>query len=226
MWRKSKLHINLVDSEIVRDGFLFFDSITNQFDLRNESIGGEQFSKRISVPILQFMKVHKGHPLKVLSAGMNHVNVYPANPDTRRMPAEVYKDKLDYDCTTLILFPYDIVAPLQSPKYSIETIPDGFLSKDGKISNGSLYYCPHGIEVDGRAGTFSRITPSQVSAHLWYWLTRMHEISTFNEERQEFISEGTLSAPMNTTSRDKFHTLVKRLEGRYKTRLDFVRPDF
>jgi len=171
---------------------------------------------------MYIFKVHRNHPMGIFSASINHINIYPANENKKRcprMPAEVYKDKKDYDLFTLMLVPFE--NPEIGEHWKKFEIKEAFvLEREGVVRNISLIYLEHGVNIHQQDSLkISEVMPSQVISHIFYWLKDNKEI-TSHEKTFETKLEGKISIPIGEV-RNLTAKLSDILEKRYSTRLMF-----
>lgn len=71
MWKKDKRSIKEIDSQIIDRDFIIVDGTTLSYSLCFEKYTG--LKGEVFLPILHMFRVRKNHPLKIFSAGSNHI---------------------------------------------------------------------------------------------------------------------------------------------------------
>ena len=128
MWTKTKIHINPVDSKIVTRDFIVAEMTEGSYIFLHKD--NNPFNKDLWASTLHLFKVHKKHPLRIFSSNTNHTDIYPANERRKkyqRIPAEVFRDRMDYDMATFMIVPYE--NPDSGKYWKKFLIEDGFVSK-------------------------------------------------------------------------------------------------
>src|SRR3989344_4324595 len=163
MWIRQKVNVHSVDSQIVRGGFLVFSGV-KYFGFSNVKLGESK------VPILQFMKIHKKHPILVNSSAVGNVYVHPVGK--KRVPYKLVEDPEVYDCASFILIPGTVKMPaVETGRANLEVLADSFVAEKEKESV-SFSYIPQGIGIEGTNNiSFATIMPSQVISHLYSWIS-------------------------------------------------------
>ena len=203
MWVKRRTNLEPVDSKIVTRDFIVAEGSTISYNFLGEK--NNPFNRSIRVPIFYMFKVHKNHPLKVFSSSTNYIYIYPAKESKKskpRMPAEVYRDKMDYDLATFLFLPFDInLGKSHWKKFSIEEgffpeIKDSikeysdnlrenkWLPEFASLSKkASLLYAKHGpsIHCQDSFHRVSEVMPSQLINHFFSWLREGKEIQTHDK---------------------------------------------
>ena len=215
MWKKVGTHFDPVDSKIVdRDYIVATGSQTvgPKFVSREKhSFQGDFF-----IPIFYLFKIHKNHPLKIFSPSVNHNYIYPAKKD-KRMPSEVYEDRMAYDLSTFVLYPFDVASPGRWKKFNIE---NGFVAENGERRDANLLYLEHGMSLhDQDSLTVSEVMPSHVVNHFYSWLYEGQTI-TSHEKTFDKRLEGKIEIPIER-NRELTAEVCRTLEDRYNTRLSF-----
>lgn len=219
MWVKSTRHPELVDSTIVKDGFVMVQSSFNSFSFLSGDSPLNPFKESMYVPALHFLKVHRGHPLRAFSAKTGHLHLAPLNDE--RMPGRIYADKMAYDSTGFMVVPFDVTS-LDREGTQVTKLENCFRAIDGSKSDASLVYMPRESHPTASPGVraFSFIPPSQVESHFYHWLTERHEISSYPRPVGAFVERGIISIPYEV-AREIDKTVMKTLETRYGSRLGF-----
>jgi hypothetical protein len=213
------------DSKIVRSDFIITEGNAISFSFLDKEEKGNIFGRDIYAPLLQIMKVHRNHPVKITSSSMSFPIIYPISGINQskknfRMPAEIYKDRMDYDVCSFMQIPYE---PAEiSEKWKKYTVLDGFTFEDNTKKNSYLLYLEHGLDIDpNHTYIVSEVMPSQVLQHLWQWFCRIEEITSHENTFSKKL-EGKI-----IISRDEKFKLMGQikptLENRFKTHLDFQR---
>ena len=221
-WIKRKIDLSVVDSKIIKDDFIVAEGSTLAYSFLSKDEKENPFKRSLWAPIFYIFKVHKNHPMRVLSDN-GHLHVWPlsdinSSKKNYRFPMEIYKDKLNYDLTTFMMVPYNIT----NSRWKEYEIPNGFVSVDGKKSNASLLYanCNAGLHPQDEL-IISQVMPSQVRGHLNHWMYEGRNIisheKTFNQKL-----EGKVEVP-SEIRKNLFSEITKTLEERYKTKLTFRR---
>jgi len=220
MWIKNN-SLYPSDSKIVTRDFIIAEGSSSGF---YGFLGKDKnpFKRRLFAPTMYIFKVHRNHPMRVFSASINHINIYPANEHKKRhprTPPEVYRDKMDYDLFTLVLVPYE--NPDTGDHWKKIEIKRAFVPEKGRpIRDISLIYLRHGINIHSQNSLkISEVMPSQVINHVFYWLKDNKKI-TSHDKTFETKLEGRISIPMEK-ARDLTAKLSDILEKRYSTRLIF-----
>ena len=221
MWIKGN-SLNPSDSKIVTRDFIIGEGSSNSLHTFLD-MDENPFGRSLYVPIMYIFKVHRNHPMRIFSASIDHINIYPANEHKKRhsrMPAEVYNNKMDYDLFTLMLVPFDNpdIGDYWRKKFEIKKafVPE----KEGPIRDISLSYLEQGANMHSQDSLkISEVMPSQVINHVFYWLKGNKEIIS-HEKTFETKLEGRIDIPT-----EKVRTLTAQLssilEKRYSTRLMF-----
>jgi hypothetical protein len=235
MWKKEKSNLDFVDSKIIKRDFIVAEGSTLSYTF----LDGEKnpFERDIYSPIFYLFKVHRNHPIRIFHSGIGYSNVWPANENKKslknfRMPAEVVKDKMNYDLTTFMLVPFDINFEGNIQAWKKFLINDGFVSEeDSPIidemrktkQDVSLLYCPHGVSIHSQDyfHRLSEVMPSQVIKHFFSWLTEEKEITSHKQTFDKKLEGKVLVAP--EIAREVTANIFKILEERYSTRLLFDR---
>jgi len=220
MWRKRKVHLNPIDVEIVRDGFLICEGSTLKYTLSHEG-DKNPFKRGLFVPVLYLFKVHRNHPMKVQISELGRAYLYPDKDFKRshpkRMPAEVYKDRMDWDITTFLMVPFtNGEFGTGWKKYEI---PGGFTSDLGVTRDSTFLYARGGDIHSQDSLTVLRVMPSQVVAYLNDWMYDGREIISHNKTFDQKL-EGRVSVP-NQIRGEILPKIAETLERKYKTRLLF-----
>jgi len=120
-------------------------------------------------------KVHKNHPLKITHSSINHVHIYPTSEDRvkrPRMPAEVFRDKMDHDLAAFMMLPFNMDIEKEKTLWEkIAVIEDGFIPHEGSNQEkqpASIIYLPHGLNLKEGIYKVSEVMPSFVGHHLFY----------------------------------------------------------
>jgi len=220
MWIKDNLTGNLSDSKIVTRDFIICEGFNTIYDFLTKD--KNPFGRSLHAPIMYIFKVHRNHPMGIFSAGTNHIYIYPANENKKRhprMPAEVYKDKIDYDLFTLMLVPFE--NPDMGDYWKKFEIEKVFIpEKEGHIRNVSLIYLEHGVDIHSQdVLKISEVMPSQVIEHVFHWLRDTKKITSHKKTFGTEL-EGRINIPI-----EKVRNLTAKLSGilekRYSTRLMF-----
>jgi len=220
MWRKTETYRDSIDSKIVTRDFIIAEGFNKSFTFLNKV--KNPFKRSLYIPIMYIFKVHRNHPMQIFCAGTNHIDIYPANEYKKnfsRMPAEVYKDKMDYDLFTLMLLPFE--NPTIGEPWKKSEIKEAFVSeKEGPIRDISLIYLKHGISMHSQDPLkISEVMPSQVINHVFHWLKDNKQITSHDRTFKTKL-EGRISIPIEKV-RDLTAQLSSILEKRYNTRLMF-----
>jgi hypothetical protein len=220
MWIKNN-SLNPSDSKIVTRDFIIGEGSNSGFC---GFLGKDKnpFKRRLDAPTMYIFKIHKNHPMRIFSASINHINIYPANEHKKRhsrMPAEVYKDKMDYDLFTLMLVPFenpDIRECWKKIEIKRAFVPE----KKGPIRDISLIYLKQGTNIHSQNSLkISEVMSSQVINHVFYWLKDNKRI-TSHDKTFETKLEGRINIPIEK-ARDLTAQLSNILEKRYSTKLMF-----
>jgi len=240
-WVKRKGDLDLVDSKIVTRDFIVAEGKRRYSSWK----GKHSIEKALSVPVFYLFKVHRNHPLRIASSSNNHFYVWPVNEDRRgkkdfRFPAEIIRDKMDYDLTTFMLVPSPQV---QSKKIISFPIEDGFFQDRSEsiseyeknlrfnpnlidyASQGqdmSLVYIRHGAEMGAESPIFRppvEITPPSIANHFFSWLRESKEVFSYDKNFKQIL-EGNVKVPIER-ARELTADVINLLEERYNTRLMF-----
>lgn len=221
MWRKTKIHIDPVDSKTVTRDFIIGEgsSIGLHAFLDKDK---NPFGRSLYVPIMYIFKVHRNHPMRIFSTSTNHIDIYPANEHKKRrprMPGEVYRDKMDYDLFTLMLVPFE--NPDIGDYWKKFEIKGAFVpEKEGSIRDISLIYLEQGANIHSQDSLkVSEVIPSQIINHVFYWLKDNKKITSHDKTFKTKL-EGRISIPIEKAL-DLTAQLSNILEKRYSTRLIF-----
>ncbi len=231
MWANKKGNFYLVDSKIVREGFIVAEA--NPFNYGFLHKENTPFEKDINSPVFHIFKVHKNHPMRVLSANSNHIDIWPANEEKKseknpRTTFDVVEDKMDYDLTTFFLLPFEIT---ENPKnLDTRVIEDSFIPEGDDSSLPyeiksikqpvSLFYSPTGVPPIFSQNILKRVSevmPSQVVNHFYHWLNNCHDIHS-HDQRVGRELEGRIRVPVKNASK-LIWEFANILEDRYNTRL-------
>jgi len=222
MWRKTKTHFDLVDSKIVTRDFIIGEGFSSSPDTFLD-MDENPFGRSLYVPIMYIFKVHRNHPMRIFSTSTNHTDIYPTSEHKKRhprMPAEVYRDKMDYDLFTLMLVPFENpdIGDYWRKKFKIK---EAFVPEmEGPIRDISLIYLEHGINIHSQDSLkVSEVMPSQVIDHVFYWLKDNKRITSHDKTFKTKL-EGRISIPIEKAL-DLTAQLSNILEKRYSTRLMF-----
>jgi len=220
MWIKKKIHSGFVDSKIVTKDFIIGEGSNSLYGFLDKD--KNPFERDLYAPIMYIFKVHRNHPMRIFRTSISHINIYPADEHKKkypRMPAEVYKDKMDYDLFTLMLVPFE--NPDIGDYWKKFEIKKAFVpEKKGPIRDTSLIYLEHGTNIQSQDYLkISEVMPSQVIDHVFHWLKDNKEI-TSHEKTFETELEGRINIPIKDV-RDLTAQLSNILEKRYNTRLMF-----
>ncbi len=220
MWIRDKLTKDISDSKIVKRDFIIAEGLGRFYSFLDKD--KNPFGRNLHAPIMYIFKVHRNHPMRIFSASINHINIYPANEHKKRpprMPAEVYRDKMDYDLFTLMLVPFenpDIGEHWKKFEIKKTFVPE----KEGPIRDISLIYLEHGINIHSQDSLkISEVMPSQVIDHVFYWLRNPKKIIS-HDKTFETKLEGRINIPIKE-ARNLTKQLSDILEKRYSTRLTF-----
>ena len=177
------------------------------------------FGRSVFLPTLYVFKVHKNHPLRIMTAGKHFSHIYPLSDfgKTKRMPAKVCEDKMAYDLSALFLLPY--VTNTDNSAWKSETLKDGFTSVDGKKFDASLLYLTEqGFSMHScDTVKVSHVMPSQVYYHIMDWMEGGHHIYSHEKTFDQKL-EGRISVSMEDICRvSSFVTW--ELQNKYKSKL-------
>lgn len=218
MWKRHKVHVGHVDVEILRDGFLICEGSTLKYAFLQEE---NPFKRSLFIPTLYLFKVHRNHPLRVQSSGWGHIYLYPdkdfKKSHPRRMPAEVYEDKMDWDITTFLMVPF--TEGDFGTVWNKHEIPGGFTSDSGITRDSTLLYVNEGGIHPQDSLTALRVMPSQVVAYLNGWMYEGRKIISHDKTFDQKL-EGRISIP-DQIIREVLPKIAEVLEENYKTRLTF-----
>jgi len=224
VWTRRKGDLELVDSKIVKEGFIIArgGQTVGPYFLEKDK---NPFKRDFYIPVFYLFKVHRNHPLRILSSEINYVDIYPKNHGKIngkfRMPAEVYRDKMDYDLTTFLLSPFDVD---ESEISSWEKYPlkESFISIDSERRDGCLLYLEHGLSIHSQDHLLaSEVLSSQIMLHFFDWMYR-GDIIISHDQTFDRKLEGRIEVPVDT-AREVTAEVSRILETRYKTRLLFDR---
>ena len=220
MWKRSRMHINPIDLKIVTRDFIVAEGINSGYTFLHKD--NNPLGRDLWVPVFYTFKVHRNHPMNIFNPNTNYTNIYPANElkkKIQRMPAEVFKDKMDYDMTTFMIIPYE--NPEIGNPWEKFNILDGFSRTDNTTKDISLLYLPHGTSIHGSDSIhrLSEVMPSQLLKHFFYWLTDSHKITSHNRTSEQQL-EGKVEIPLER-ARNLMAEVINLLEKRYDTRLTF-----
>ncbi|MFH1586039.1 MAG: hypothetical protein ABIB79_04685 [archaeon] len=231
MWVKRKGDFGLIDSKIVTRDFIVAEGSTSSFSFLWEN--QNPFGRSVTVPIIYILKIHRNHPLTILSAGTSHVYLYPTKElrsNKLRMPAEVYRNKMDHDLTAFMLVPFDVQFEEHIGGWEKSPIHKTFIQNErssppGEIMSSQqdsyLLYCEHGINIgsNDHIGKISEVMPSQVLDHFFCWLKESKKIESHEKTFKRKV-EGNIEIPLDNV-RNLTFDIATKLEKRYKTRLMF-----
>jgi hypothetical protein len=149
----------ICDVELVNKGFIFGEGFTRDYRFLEKSYLDNPFGEDVCVPIMHFLKVHMGHPIRITSLGDDSL-VYPEEELRKKNPRselEIYEDKDAYDLATFMVVPYNV------SESNREQLPI--------YEGSSLLYLEHGSSMEPEdLRTVSHIMPSQVLPHFQRWL--------------------------------------------------------
>jgi len=218
MWIKNKSLLEpLADSKIVNRDYIV--AIGTQ-TVGPEFIEKEKnpFQRNFFMPVFYLWKVHRNHPLKIFSPGLNYSHIYPVN-GKNRVPAEVHRDRMAHDLTAFVLHPF-AVEPDSSSNWEKFNIEKGFVAENGERRDANLLYLEHGWNIHNQDNLrVSEVMPSQVINHFFHWLYSGKEIHSHNKTFDQRL-EGKIEVPIGR-SRELTAKICGILEDRYKTRLSF-----
>ncbi len=220
MWIRDNLTGKISDSKIVTRDFIIAEGLNGSYTFLDKD--KNPFERDLYAPIMYIFKVHRNHPMRMSSTSTGHIDIYPANEHKKRLPripAEVYKDKMDYDLFTLMLVPFE--NPDIGDYWKKFEIKEAFVpEKEGLIRDISLIYLKHGTSIHSQDSLkISEVMPSQVIDHIFHWL-RDHKKITSHDKTFETRLEGRISIPIEKV-RNLTAQLSNILEKRYSTRLMF-----
>lgn len=217
MWTKD-IPIEPTERTIVNDGFIFVDGKTRSF---SSGIAEENpFKLNLCIPIIHFLKVHKEHPLEIVSSSPSFVGIYPIGEE-KRMPAEVFEDRNTWDITTFLLLPYQVNEE-KIKHWKVHNLDNSFFAKDNTADRiASVLYVPghlsiHSSDVLHRYGF---IPASQIQNQLFYWMVQGHRIFGFDKKHEEH-EVGRFEVPLNK-AREVTLSLANELERHYGEKILF-----
>jgi len=206
------------DIKIIHDDYVIADGISGA-SMGFADADKTPFGRSVSLPILYVFKVHKNHPLRVLTKGKYFSSIYPAREvrNYKRMPADVHKDRMDYDMAAFFLAPYN--ADTDGSAWKKEILKDGFISNEGKKSDASLLYLLEQGFSTHSCDTLkiSHVMPSQVYYHIMDWIEHGHFIISHEQTFHQKL-EGRMNVDYKTAI-DLAGKMTRGLEERYKSRL-------
>lgn len=221
MWIKNNLTRDLSDSKIVTRDFIIAEGsgsgLYNFLD-KNKN----PFGRSLYAPIMYIFKVHRNHPMRISSKNITYTYIYPTSERKKkhpRMPAEVHRNKMDYDLFTLMLVPFE--NPDIGNYWKKFEIKKAFVpEKEGPIRDISLIYLEQGANIHSQDSLkISEVMPSQIINHVFYWLKDNKRITSHDKTFKTKL-EGRISIPIEKTL-DLTAQLSNILEKRYSTRLMF-----
>jgi hypothetical protein len=227
MWKTDALHVRPFDETILSEGYLCVESYTSNFGPLNAK--DNPYGRDLFADMVQFLKVHPGHPIRVSSSSSSHLHVWPAGDD-KRMPAVVERDKLAYDVTTFILVPHSVDEsfPKESDLVTNFNLKDvvhnnrAHNSSNPAIGHGKLSYLAHEMGINGaHAFKYSFIPPSQVSNHLFHWLIGNHPVQSHRQTFDQILEGEMKISPAN--ARILLDEVLPVLTKRYGEDLEFKR---
>lgn len=214
---KPRISLEKADVKIIKDDYVIADGTSGA------AMGFAEktpFGRPVFLPIFYIFKVHKNYPLRVLTKGRSFAYIYPAKEHKHctRMPAEVYKDRMDYDLTAFFLAPYTVELDKESA-WKCETIKEGFTYQDGRKQDVTLLslletgFSTHSCD----SLKVSQVLPTQIVYHLSDWISGNHEIYSHDRTFHQKL-EGRISIDESTSIR-LAERLTFDLEKRYKSKL-------
>jgi len=220
VWVKKKGTLCLADSKIVKRDFIIAEGSTSNYNF----LSGKEnpFGRSIFIPVFYLFKVHKNHPMRIISTAPGYSVIWPANENKRgkknfRFPAEVFKDKKSHDLTTFALVPF---VSDDFGKWEKTILRNSFSSGGDYSKSSSLLYANHGASINFSGNTLykiSEVMPSQVDDFFFHWLRSNHKIDSHNKTFDRKL-EGRIEVPIGI-AKDVANKVRGVLEKRYKTSL-------
>jgi len=221
MWTKRKRNFYPVDSKIVKNDFIIAEGSASGYSFLDKD--ENPFHRDLFAPIFYIFKVHKNHPMRILSPNHDYVDIYPAyelNKKNPRAPARVYEDKMDYDLATFLFLPHTIDND-KVKSWDRFYIKGGFINNNDERVDACLLYLKYGTSLNSQdPKKVSEVMPSQIIDHFNSWLYEDNKkiyshVHKFNQKL-----EGRIDVPLET-ARELTAKIMSILEKRYKTKLVF-----
>jgi len=226
MWRRDRLR--LIDSKIVRDGFIAAKGYTLGLNFKDKDVSHDEMS--YLTPVMYLWKVHRNHPMRISASSSSSSHIFPVlKKMDKRMPAEVYKNRMDHDMTGFAMAPFDLdekniggwkkfgLEECFTPNLIYSSLPEHEVTNK---RDASLLYIDHEFSPHPQDNlSVVELMPSQVIKYAGDWLTERHKIIS-HENTSNHRLEGSIDIPIKM-ARDVHGDITSFLEERYDTRLTF-----